>query len=126
MFGVFGMLALGLTLFCVRARHDDTSWDAVKKWVKIGFWGLNGGMALMILLDLFPAGILQLWDSMTNGYWHARRLSFIMADTFHLLEWVRMVGDIVFLVAGVLPLVYAILYTYVHERRKERAAIIKQ
>lgn len=120
MFGVFGMLAIGLTMFCVRAQHNDTSWTAVKKWVKIGFWGMNIGMGLMIVLDLFPAGILQLWDSMTHGYWHARRLSYIMSGTFHLLEWVRIVGDMVFIVAGVLPTAYAIFYTYFHERRKNR------
>ncbi len=118
MFGVFGMLAIGLTLFCVRAQQNDTSWAAVKKWVKIGFWGLNIGMGLMIVLDLFPAGILQLWDSMTHGYWHARRLSYIMSGTFHLLEWIRIIGDMVFIVIGVFPIVYAILYTYLHERKK--------
>ncbi len=75
---------------------------------------------LMILLDLFPSGILQLWDSMTHGYWHARRLSFIMTDMFHLLEWVRIIGDMVFLIFGVFPTVYAILYTYLHERRKKQ------
>lgn len=120
MFGVFGMLAIGLTMFCVRAQQNDTSWAAIKKWVKFGFWGLNIGMGLMIILDLFPAGLLQLWDSMTHGYWHARRLSYIMSDTFHLLEWVRIAGDTVFIVCGVFPTVYAILYTYWHERRKNR------
>ena len=126
MFGVFGMLAIGLTLFCVRAQQTDTSWSAVKKWIKIGFWGMNIGMGLMILLDLFPAGILQLWDSMTHGYWHARRLSFIMSGTFHVLEWVRIIGDMVFLVVGVFPTVYAILYTYLHERRKNKSTSYKR
>src|ERR1035437_8885711 len=28
----------------------------------------NVGLALMILLDLFPGGVLQLWDSIANGY----------------------------------------------------------
>lgn len=120
MFGVFGMLAVGLTMFCVRAQQTDTSWEAVKKWVKIGFWGMNIGMGLMILLDLFPAGILQLLDSMIHGYWHARRLSFIMSGTFHTLEWVRIIGDMVFLIAGVCPTAYAILYTYFHERKKHK------
>ena len=117
------MLAIALTLFCVRAQHNDTSWEKVKKWVQVGFWGVNIGMGLMILLDLFPAGILQLWDSMTHGYWHARQLSFIMADTFHVLEWVRLIGDTIFLIVGVLPIAYAILYTYVHERRKNALAL---
>ena len=112
MFGVFGMLAVGLTLFCVRARESDDSWEKIKKWVKIGFIGMNGGMALMVLLDLFPAGVLQLWDSMAHGYWHARRLTFIMSGTFHLLEQIRIIGDLFFIFVGVVPTVFAIFSTY--------------
>jgi len=63
----------------------------------------------MMLLDLFPAGVLQLWDVITHGYWHARRLSFLMGGTYHTLEWVRMVADMVFLLAGAVPLVFAAL-----------------
>ena len=65
---------------------------------------LNAGLALMVILDLFPGGVLQLWDSIANGYWHARRLTFLMGGTFHKLEWLRMVGDMVFLFAGALPI----------------------
>jgi len=46
----------------------------------------------MIILDLFPGGVIQLWDSIANGYWHARRLTFLMGGTFHKLEWLRMVA----------------------------------
>ena len=60
--------------------------------VSVGFWGANVGLALMITLDLFPGGVIQLWDSIANGYWHARRLTFLMAGTYHKLEWLRMVG----------------------------------
>ena len=52
------------------------------------------------LLDLFPGGVLQLWDVLANGYWHARRLTLLTSGTFHTLEWVRIVADTVFLVAG--------------------------
>lgn len=45
----------------------------------------------------------------THGYWHARRLSFLMGGTYHTLEWVRMVADMVFLLAGAVPLVFAAL-----------------
>jgi nitric oxide reductase subunit B len=40
----------------------------------------------MVLLDLFPGGVLQLWDSIANGYWHARRLTFLMGGLYHKLE----------------------------------------
>ena len=109
MFGVFGMLALAVVIFCLRELQDDLGWARCERMVGFGFWGLNAGLALMIGLDLFPGGVLQLWDSLSNGYWHARRLSFLMSGTFHALEWARVVADIVFLVFGVVPVVVAIL-----------------
>jgi nitric oxide reductase subunit B len=104
MFGVFGMLALAVLVFCLRAMQSDTIWKGTEKFVRVGFWGANVGLALMIILDLFPGGVIQLWDSIANGYWHARRLTFLMGGTFHKLEWLRMVGDVVFLFAGALPI----------------------
>ena len=107
MFGVFGMLALAVVVFCLRALKGDAIWDRHEKLIRIGFWGLNIGLGLMMLLDLFPAGVFQLYDVMTNGYWHARRLAYTMTGTFHTLEWVRLAGDMVFLLVGALPIVLA-------------------
>ena len=107
MFGVFGMLALGVVVFCLRALRSDELWDRNVKLIRIGFWGLNIGLGLMMALDLFPAGVLQFYDAISQGYWHARRLTFTMSGTFHTLEWIRLVGDLVFLLAGVVPLVLA-------------------
>jgi nitric oxide reductase subunit B len=80
--------------------QSDATWKETQKFVRVGFWGANVGLALMIVLDLFPGGVIQLWDSVANGYWHARRLTFLMGGTYHRLEWLRMVGDVVFLFAG--------------------------
>ena len=107
MFGVFGMLALGVVVFSLRALRGDELWDRNVKLIRIGFWGLNLGLGLMMALDLFPAGVLQFQDAISHGYWHARRLTFTMSGTFHTLEWIRLVGDLVFLLGGVLPLVLA-------------------
>jgi nitric oxide reductase subunit B len=104
LFGVFGMLALAVLVFCLRAMQSDTTWKGTETFVRVGFWGANVGLALMIVLDLFPGGVIQLWDSIANGYWHARRLTFLMGGTYHKLEWLRMVGDVVFLLAGALPI----------------------
>ncbi|ADI37851.1 nitric-oxide reductase large subunit [Waddlia chondrophila] len=112
MFGVFGMLALGATMFCMRAMQDEEVWKYNKTLIKIGFWGLNGGMGLMVVLDLFPAGVLQLWDAMQNGYWHARELTFLMSGYFYTLEWMRMAGDLIFIFVGVVPTVIAILRAF--------------
>src|SRR5262249_58544577 len=109
MFGVFGMLGLAVVVFCLRALVDDARWNSVKPLVRTGFWGLNAGLALMVVLDLFPGGVLQLWDCLTNGYWHARRLAYLMSGTFHALEWARIVADTVFLAFGVVPIVLATL-----------------
>lgn len=119
MFGVFGMLALGVTMFCMRSMQIEQIWNKTKNLVKIGFWGLNIGMGLMVILDLFPSGVLQLWDSIENGYWHARHLNFIMSGFFHKLEWIRLGADAIFIVVGVIPTVSAIFITYIHGRGRQ-------
>lgn len=112
MFGVFGMLALGVLVFALRVMQSDKVWVNTEKLVKIGYWGLNIGLALMVVLDLFPAGVLQLWDVLENGYWHARSLPFIMTGTFHTVEWIRIVGDLVFMLCGVFPIVLAAVFSF--------------
>jgi nitric oxide reductase subunit B len=109
MFGVFGMLALAVLVFCLRAMQSDRVWEGTVKYVRTGFWGLNVGLSLMVLTDLFPGGVLQLWDSLNNGYWHARRLSYLMSGTFHTLELIRIFADSVFLIFGVVPILIAAL-----------------
>jgi len=116
MFGVFGMLGLGVLVFCLRSLQDDEAWRGTERWVRVGYWGLNAGLSLMILLDLFPAGVLQLWDVVANGYWHARRLDFSLGGAFHTLEWVRVAGDAVFLVLGALPIALATVRWYLGRR----------
>ncbi len=113
MFGVFGMLALAVLVFCLRSMLTDSKWQPVEKWIKIGFWGVNLGLAGMIVLDLLPAGVLQLWDSIANGYWHARRQAFLMTGPYHFLEWLRIMADSVFLLFGVLPLAWAVIQCFV-------------
>ncbi len=104
LFGVFGMLALAVLVFCLRAMQSDDVWKGTQRFIRLGFWGANVGLLLMIALDLFPGGVIQLWDSIANGYWHARRLTFLMGGTYHRLEWLRMAGDMVFIIAGALPI----------------------
>ena len=109
LFGVFGMLALAVLVFCLRAMQSDAVWKGTEKFIRVGFWGVNVGLALMVLLDLFPGGVLQLWDSIANGYWHARRLTFLMGGLYHKLEWVRMAGDMIFILVGAVPLALGVL-----------------
>ena len=77
MMGVFGMLAIALMVFVLRQTSDDARWPGIEKYVKVGFWGTNIGLAMMVVLSLFPGGVLQVWDVLQNGYWHARSLDYI-------------------------------------------------
>ena len=52
--------------------------------------------------------MIQLWDVISHGYWHARRLTFLMGGAYHTLEWVRIAADLLFLAAGVIPMVLAV------------------
>lgn len=104
MFGVFGMLALAVLVYCLRALAGDATWQRAEKFFRVGFWGLNVGLALMILLNLFPAGVVQLYDVVQNGYAHARSPEFTMHGFFHASEWVRLVGDLTLILLGAVPL----------------------
>ena len=76
---------------------------------EVAFWGLNIGLAMMVFISLFPGGVMQLLDVMQNGYWHARKLAYTATPLARTLEWLRMPGDLVFMFAGVLPIVLALL-----------------
>jgi nitric oxide reductase subunit B len=123
MFGVFGMLSLGTVMFCLRSYQTEEIYNKTKGLVRTGLWGVNVGMALMVIIDLFPSGLLQMWDSMKHGYWHAREISFIMSGTFHTLAWLRIIGDLVFLLLGALPIVIAVLMTYYYGRKNTPKSI---
>ena len=107
MMGVFGMLAMALMVFAIRQVLSNAAWGRVEKYVRVSFWGLNVGLALMVILNLFPGGIVQMYDVLENGYWHARSLAFIGQPLMRTLEWMRLPGDVVFLLAGVVPAVLA-------------------
>jgi nitric oxide reductase subunit B len=104
MMGVYGMLAAGLALFCLRYLIPEERWS--EQAAKISFWSLNIGLAWMCFATLFPLGILQLYQSVSVGYYEARTLEFLTNETNALLEWIRLPGDVVFIVGGVLPLLY--------------------
>lgn len=118
MMGVFGMLAVALTVFGLRHVSTREQWEVTQKYVGISFWGLNLGLALMLVTNLFPGGVLQLWDVLQNGYWHARGSEFLHQGFMHAIEWARLPADAVFIFLGVLPLVFAALRTWlVMEKR---------
>ena len=107
MMGVFGMLAIALMVFVLRQTSSDARWPGIEKYIRCAFWGTNVGLAMMVTMSLFPGGLLQVWDVLQNGYWHARSLDYIGSERSHLIEWLRMPGDVVFIVFGAVPLVIA-------------------
>jgi nitric oxide reductase subunit B len=104
MMGVYGMLALGLAMFCLRYLIPAEKWP--EKWARISFWSTNIGLAWMCFATLLPLGILQLYKSVDSGYFEARSLKFLGNDTNALIEWLRLPGDIIFIVGGALPALY--------------------
>jgi len=117
MMGVFGMLALALMVFVLRQTTDDTRWPGIEKYIKVGFFGTNIGLLMMVALSLFPGGVLQVWDVMQHGYWHARSLAYTGTDGARLVEWLRLPGDLVFIIFGAVPLTIAATKGYVSMRR---------
>ena len=118
--GVFGMLAMAILVFALRQVSTDTEWARLEKYIRVSFWGLNIGLALMVVTNLFPGGVLQFADVLNNGYWHARSPEFLHTGLMRLIEWLRMPADLIFIVLGVVPLILAMGLKYM-PRKKESA-----
>nr|MBD5377061.1 nitric-oxide reductase large subunit [Bacteroides sp.] len=123
MFGVFGFLALGLSLFAMRKNLTDEQWARITPWIKCSFWGLNIGLALMVILSMLPAGFYQMFDSLKNGYWHARSIEFTNNHTMATLGWLRIIGDVIFIVFGAFPFFVAAAKSYLIGRKPSPAQI---
>lgn len=121
MMGVFGMLAIALMVFVLQQTSTPSRWQAIEKYIKVAFWGTNIGLAMMLAFSLFPAGVLQVWDVLQHGYWHARSFEYTGSERSHLIEWLRMPGDLVFILFGAVPLVIASLKAYLGMRVDSRA-----
>jgi nitric oxide reductase subunit B len=104
MMGVYGMLALGLAMFCLRYLIPADKWP--ERWARICFWSTNLGLAWMCFATLLPLGILQLYKSVDAGYFEARQLKFLTNHTNAVIEWLRFPGDVLFIVGGAIPALY--------------------
>ncbi|HXE50565.1 MAG TPA: nitric-oxide reductase large subunit, partial [Ramlibacter sp.] len=94
LFGVYGMLGIGLMLFCLRGLYERHL--HADRLLKPAFWGMNIGLAMMVFLSLLPAGIYQAWASVSKGLWYARSPEIIHSGVMETLVWLRVPGDIVF------------------------------
>lgn len=106
LFGVYGILGIGLILFVLRGLYPDREWnDKPLGW---SFWLINIGLLVMLVGSLLPIGILQAVESIQNGYWSARSMEFMQTDTMQAIRWLRVPGDSL-LAIGELLLVYFII-----------------
>ena len=99
LFGVYGMLGVGLVLFCLRGMRPDLVWN--ETWLRVSFWCFNIGLAMMALLTLLPLGVVQLLAAIRDGYWYARSEQFMQQPLVDLLVWMRVPGDVVFSIGAV-------------------------
>jgi nitric oxide reductase subunit B len=101
LFGVYGMLGIGLMLFCLRALRPTEVWK--EGLLRFTFWSINIGLMAMLVLSLLPVGLLQTWASVETGYWYARSPEFLQTGVMQLLRWMRLIGDTIF-AAGIVAL----------------------
>ncbi len=103
LFGVYGMLGIGLMLFVLKSMNPEAVWK--DKWIKFAFWSINIGLALMVLISVLPVGLAQTWVSVKYGLWYARSAEFMQDPTMEFFRWLRVIGDTIFGL-GVLALVW--------------------
>ena len=106
LFGVYGMLGIGLMLFCLRGLTERAAWN--DKLLRPMFWALNIGLAMMVFISLVPAGIYQAWASISKGMWFARSPEVIHSPFMETMVWLRVPGDIVFAVGIVFLALFAV------------------
>lgn len=100
LFGVYGMLGIGLMLFCLRGLKGNALWHTGT--LKAAFWAFNIGLTLMAVLTLLPLGTLQLQAALEHGYWYARSAEFMGKPIIDVLVWMRMPGDLIFSIGALL------------------------
>jgi len=114
LFGVYGMLGIGLMLFCLRGLKPAAVWS--ERLLRTCFWSLNLGLVGMALLTLLPLGVLQVIAAVQHGYWFARSADFLQQPLIHLLVWMRVPGDSLFSI-GALALAWFVMRLWVTPRR---------
>ncbi|OSI10529.1 nitric-oxide reductase large subunit [Neisseria canis] len=95
LFGVYGFLALGFVLLVARYIKPTVEFD--EQLMKWGFWSLNWGLVLMVLISLLPVGVLQVHASITEGLWLARSEAFMQQSSLVTLRWLRTLADLIFI-----------------------------
>ena len=106
LFGVYGMLGIGLMLFCLKGMSPTSIWRTGV--LSFSFWAINIGLALMVLISVLPVGLMQTWASVEHGMWYARSAEFMQTDVVSTFKWLRVIGDTIFAV-GLVALAWFVL-----------------
>lgn len=94
LFGVYGMLGIGLMLFVLRDMDSVHVWN--EKWLKFSFWAINVGLLAMVLISVLPIGLAQTFASVQEGLWYARSAEFMQTPLINTFKWLRVIGDTTF------------------------------
>ncbi len=117
LFGVYGLLAISLMLFSVRHILTRRSWsDGLLKW---SFWGLNGGLAAMVVFSLIPAGFYQFYHAVKSGLWYARSPEITSGAMMRTFSWMRLIPDVIFAVGALCLLIFLARGIWLSFLRKE-------
>jgi nitric oxide reductase subunit B len=103
LFGVYGLLGMGLMLFCLKGLTTHNIWRTGS--LAFAFWAINIGLALMVLISVLPVGLMQTWASVEYGLWYARSAEFLQTGLLDVLRWLRVIGDTIFAI-GVVALAW--------------------
>ncbi|WP_426479127.1 nitric-oxide reductase large subunit [Chryseobacterium sp. CBSDS_008] len=106
LFGVYGILGIGLMMFMLRGLYPDREWN--DKLIGWAFWLTNIGLLVMVTISLLPIGIMQSVASIKEGYWYARSAEFMQTDLMKTLRWLRVPGDILLAVGELLLVIFII------------------
>ncbi|WP_319590185.1 nitric-oxide reductase large subunit [uncultured Draconibacterium sp.] len=98
LFGVYGMLGIGLMLFVLRDMDINAVWK--EKTIRYSFWMMNIGLLLMVVLSVLPVGLAQTVASVKHGLWYARSAEFLESPTLETIRWLRAIGDTIFAVGA--------------------------
>jgi nitric oxide reductase subunit B len=115
LFGVYGMLCIGLILFVLRSMYRKHKWN--DKLISFTFWTLNIGLLLMVVLSLLPVGLMQTVASVKEGMWWARSAEFMQQPLLNVFKWLRTIGDTIFAIGSIALFLFVYQLTIMKKRK---------
>ena len=71
----------------------------------------------MVVLNLFPGGVLQLLRRAGERLLARATAAFLDQPVIKVLEWLRLPADLTFILVGVVPMLIATAWTWLHARK---------